>query len=100
MATDNENFVELCRVNDPIEAELLAAFLDDADLEFAMTDPGGAGIVGAITPQTQTQIVFRVAEEDTPYANELLDEYRRMQAGPLLPSEAPPPPEGEGGKTE
>jgi hypothetical protein len=98
---ENDNFVELCRVNDPVSADLLAAFLDDADLEFIVTDPGSAGITGAITPQTQTQIIFRVAEEDMPYAEELMDEYRRMQAGPLLPSEAPPPPEeGEGGKTE
>jgi hypothetical protein len=84
---DNDNFVELVR-------------LDDAELEFAVTDPGSAGIAGAITPASQTQIVFRVAKEDLPYAEELLDEYRRMQAGPLVPSEAPPPPEGDGGKTE
>jgi hypothetical protein len=97
---DNDNFVELVRMNDPIAADLFAAFLDDADLEYAVTDPGSAGIAGAITPATQTQIIFRVAEEDAPYAEELLDEYRRMQAGPLLPSEAPPPPEGGGDKSE
>jgi hypothetical protein len=91
---DNDNFVELVRLHDPIAADLLAAFLDDAELEFAVTDPGSAGIAGAITPASQTQIVFRVAEEDLPYAEELLDEYRRMQAGPLVPSEAPPPPDG------
>jgi len=96
----NDDFVELCRVNDPVSADLLAAFLDDADLEFAVTDPGSAGIAGAMTPATQTQIIFRVAEEDMPYAEELMDEYRRMQAGPLLPSDAPPPPDGERGKTE
>jgi hypothetical protein len=97
----NEDFVELCRLNDPIAADLLAAFLDEAELEYAVTDPGSAGIMGAITPATQTQIVFRVAEEDAPYAEELLDEYRKMQAGPLLPSEAPPPPDGgEGGNGE
>lgn len=95
----NDDFVELVRMNDPVSAELLTAFLDDADLEYIVTDPGSAGIMGAITPQTQTQIIFRVAEEDLPYAEELLDEYRRMQAGPLVPSEAPPPPDGEGGKT-
>ena len=96
----NDEFAELCRVNDPVSADLLAAFLDEADLEFAVTDPGSAGIAGAMTPQTQTQIIFRVAEEDMPYAQELMDEYRRMQAGPLLPSEAPPPAGDEGGKTE
>jgi hypothetical protein len=97
---DKDNFVELVRMNDPVAAELLTAFLDDADLEYIVTDPGSAGIMGAITPTTQTQIIFRVAEDDLPYAEELLDEYRRMQAGPLVPSEAPPPAdEGEGGKT-
>jgi len=96
---DKDNFVELVRMNDPVSADLFAAFLDDAELEYAVTDPGSAGIMGAITPATQTQIIFRVAEEDAPYAEELLDEYRRMQAGPLLPSEAPPPPADEGGKT-
>ncbi|MCK9463288.1 MAG: DUF2007 domain-containing protein [Proteobacteria bacterium] len=97
----SDNFVELVRMNDPVSADLFAAFLDDAELEYAVTDPGSAGIGGSMTPQTQTQIIFRVAEEDMPYAEELLDEYRRMQAGPLLPSEAPPPADkGEGGKTE
>jgi hypothetical protein len=95
---DKDNFVELCRMNDPVSADLFAAFLDDADLEYAVTDPGSAGIAGAMTPATQTHIIFCVAEEDLPYAGELLDEYRRMQAGPLLPSEAPPPP-GDDGKT-
>jgi len=95
-----EDYVELVRMNDPISADLFAAFLDDAELDYVVNEPGDAGIVGAITPAAQTQIVFRVAEEDAPYAEELLDEYRRMQAGPLLPSEAPPPPKGEGPKTE
>ena len=91
----DDSFVELVRMHDPITAELFSAFLDDAELDYSVTDPGSAGIMGAITPATQTQIIFRVAEEDLPYAEELLDEYRRMQAGPLLPSEAPPPADDE-----
>lgn len=88
MAPDG-NFVELVRIEDPIEADLFTAFLGDAEIEFIVGNRVGAGMMTQLMPQAQKPVVFMVREEDMDRARELLADYRGMQKGDGIPSEIP-----------
>jgi len=90
MAPDG-GFVELVRIGDTIQADLFIAYLGDAEIEFIVQGRESAGMMSHLMPRAQKPVIISVHEDDLEHATELLAEYRAMQAGPLLPSEAPPP---------
>lgn len=78
---ENEGrFVELTRVFDPIEADLLAAFLEDGEVEFEMVNRESARVMASLLSPMQNPVIFHVREEDLEQAALLLQEYRSMQA--------------------
>ncbi len=89
MAPDG-NFVELVRIGDPIEADLLTAFLGNSEIEFIVQNRVGTGMMNQLMPRAQNAVIFRVREEHLDRARELLEEYRKMQAGEIIPSSMPP----------
>jgi hypothetical protein len=97
--TDNDEprFVELTSVSDPIQAELLAVFLDSTGLEFRMLGVRSAPVLAGLIPGAQEPVVFQVPEDRLETARELLTEYQLAQAREFVPSEFPPPYEGEDG---
>ena len=78
MNESQERFKELARVGDPLEADLLAAFLEDGDVTFKLIKT--AQTMASLMPASQTPIVFHVLEEDLPRARELLQAYREQQS--------------------
>ena len=83
MTADNDKFKELVRIGDPIEADLLAAFLEDGEITFKLIKT--AQTMASLMPATQTPIVFQVLEDDLPRAQELLEEYREQQRASMPP---------------
>ena len=75
------HFVELERIGDPIQAELLTAFLGDSEIEFIVQNRVGPGMMSQLMPRAQNAVIFRVREEHLERGNELLEEYRKMQSG-------------------
>lgn len=92
---DEPRFVELTTVADPIQAELLAVFLDSNDLEFRMLGIRSAPVLTALNPGAQEPVVFEVPADRLDSAEELLTEYQLMQSREFVPSEFPPPFEGD-----
>lgn len=90
MAPDG-NFVELVRITDQIQSDLFVAFLGDAEVEFIVQNRMGTGIMAQLMPGTENPVIIRVREDDMERAQELLADYRKMQAGSIIPSEIPPP---------
>ena len=78
MADDTQNFKELIRIGDPIEADLLAAFLEDGDITFKLIK--SAQTMAPILPSAEAPIVFQVLKEDFPRAEELLEAYKASQS--------------------
>jgi hypothetical protein len=78
MENDQDKFQELTRLNDLIEADLLAAFLENGDVTFKVIRTSQT--MASIVPRTQNPIIFQVLEEHLPRAQELLEEYREKQA--------------------
>lgn len=93
---DEDKLVELTRVTDPVEADLLAAFLEDGELEFQMRR--SARTMAPIMPASEVATVFMVYEQDLESAKDLLEEYREVQAASIPPDDAidPGPAEEEG----
>jgi hypothetical protein len=75
-------YTELIRVHDPIEADLLAAFLGDGDIDFVVLNRQSAGLMHALMPRAANPVLFRVSTEDMERAQSLLDEYRHLQKSP------------------
>jgi len=73
------NFVELVRIGDPIQADLLTAFLGDSEIEFIVQNRVGP-MMSQLMPRAQNAVIFRVREEHLERGNELLEEYRKMQS--------------------
>ncbi|MFO8070342.1 MAG: DUF2007 domain-containing protein [Polyangia bacterium] len=94
---DPGDYVQLASISDPMEAELLAVFLDNHGLEFGMTDRHSAPVLGGLTPQVQRPVSFLVPANRLEQGRSLLEEYERLQAREAVPSEFPPPYE-QGGK--
>ncbi len=89
MAPDG-NFVELVRIGDPIQADLITAFLGDSEIEFIVQNRIGPGMMSQLMPRAQNAVIFRVRKENLERAQELLEEYRKMQSGEIIPSSMPP----------
>jgi hypothetical protein len=89
------DYVRLASISDPVEAELLAVFLDNHGLEFGMTDRHSAPVLGGLTPQVQRPVSFLVPEDQLEHGRSLLEEYQRLQAREAVPSEFPPPLEND-----
>ena len=83
--TYEEHMVELTRVTDPIEADLLAAFLDNNSVEFQMSK--SAQTMSTMVP-SGSPIVFMVFEEHLGVAKEAVDEYIRIQKASIPPDDA------------
>lgn len=77
MTDDAEKYDELIRIGNPIEADLLAAFLEDGEITFKLVK--SAQTMAPILPSSQAPIVFYVLKEDIPRANELIEAYREAQ---------------------
>ena len=77
MSGDNENYEELVRIADPIEADLLAAFLEDGEITFKLVK--SAQTMASLMPSSQAPIVFYALKDDIPRAQELLEAYRDSQ---------------------
>ena len=86
-------YTELVRIGDPIQADLLAAFLEDGDLHFQIINRHSAGFMANLVPREANPVIFKVLEPDMEQGNTLLLEYRKLQNAELIPSEIPPPPE-------
>ena len=95
--TENEEprYVELTSAADPVQADLLAIFLDSAGLEFRMTGVRSAPVLAGLTPAAQEPVMFHVPEDQFEHGRELLAEYQLAQAREFVPSEFPPPYEGD-----
>lgn len=74
-----QEYAELVRIGDPVEADLLAAFLEDGEIEFQVVNRSGAGFMSQLMPRAQNPVVFRVLEEHLEIGKMLLEEYRTMQ---------------------
>lgn len=92
MANEKETrYVELTRVSDPTQAEMLAVFLDNSAVEFRMLGRRSAPVLASMTPAARQPVVFEVAERHLDRARELLAEYQNLQAREVVPSEFPEP---------
>ncbi|MDJ0764566.1 MAG: hypothetical protein QNJ97_16430 [Myxococcota bacterium] len=80
---DKDKLVELTRVADPVEADLLAAFLEADGLEFQMRR--SARTMAPAFPTAQSATIFMVYEADVTRAQALLEEYSRAQAATTPP---------------
>jgi len=87
---DNDTFVELVRVASPIDADLLAVYLDQCELDFQMLDRASAPVLASMLPKAQRPVTFRVRLADLVRARELVAEYDKLQSVELLPSDPPP----------
>lgn len=91
-ASDSEDkYVELVQISDPVEADLLAVYLDNTDLEYQVLDRTRAPVLAGMLPKARRPVRFRVLRENLAHAQELIEEYRQLQAASLMPSDAPPP---------
>ncbi len=97
---DEPRWVELTNVFDPIQAELLAVFLDNSDLEFRMLGMRSAPVLAALIPGAQEPVLFEVPEGLLELGRELLTEYQLVQSREFVPSEFPPPYEEDETKDE
>jgi hypothetical protein len=88
---EEDKLVELTRIVDPVEADLVAAFLEDDELEFQMRR--NARTMASIMPASEVPTVFMVYEADLERAKDLLEEYRKVQAASLPPDDAIDPDE-------
>jgi len=97
---DETRFMELTRIPDPIQAELLAIFLDNSGLEFRMVGMRSAPVLAALIPGAHEPVIFEVPADQFEHGRELLTEYELAQAREFVPSEFPPPYEGDGTEDE
>ena len=81
MVEEKDSFKELIRISDAVEADLLAAYLEDGEVTFKLVKT--AQTMASLMPSTQTPIIFQVLEEDFARAEELLEAYRESQENPL-----------------
>ena len=83
--SDDGKLVELTKIFDQTEADLLAAFLEDDGLEFQMRR--SARSMAPIMPTSQVPTVFMVYEADLERAKVLLDDYNTAQAASIPPDD-------------
>lgn len=79
MTEEEYEFVELVRIYNQTEADLLAAFLEDDGLEFQMER--SARTLAGLYPPTESPIIFRVYADEEERGKELLAAYKSIQAG-------------------
>ena len=84
---DNSEYVELTRISDPVQADLLAAFLEDGDVEFQVVNRSGAGFMSQLIPRSANPVVFRILRDDLDRGKVLLDEYTTLQGQPTPPDD-------------
>lgn len=85
--SEQGDYVELIRIGDPVQADLLAAFFEDGDIEFQVVNRSGAGFMSQLMPRAANPVVFRILEDDFERGKVLLDEYRSLQKKSLVPYE-------------
>ena len=73
----NDEFVEFTRIDNRVEADLFAAFLEDSDVQFKLIE--NAQTMASLMPAAQVPVVFYVLKEDMQRAAELLQEYKEEQ---------------------
>jgi hypothetical protein len=86
MAEQSE-YVELVRISDPVQADLLAAFLEDGDIEFQVVNRSGAGFMSQLIPRAANPVLFRILAKDLERGKVLLSEYQMLQQKPSSPDE-------------
>ncbi len=86
MAEQSE-YVELVRISDPVQADLLAAFLEDGDIEFQVVNRSGAGFMSQLIPRAANPVLFRILAKDLDRGKVLLSEYQMLQQKPSSPDE-------------
>ncbi|MCU0661820.1 MAG: DUF2007 domain-containing protein [Myxococcota bacterium] len=84
---EQDRFVELVRVFDTVEADLIAAFLEDDGLEFQLER--SARSLGPLMPGAESPTIIKVYAEDLDRARTLLEEYGRLQQRVDVPSGFP-----------
>ena len=80
METETEEFEELIRMTDRVEADLLAAFLEDGDVTFKLIK--NAQTMASLMPSSQVPVVIQVLKEDLPRAQELLETFQEEEKRP------------------
>jgi hypothetical protein len=96
MAEQSE-YVELVRISDPVQADLLAAFLEDGDIEFQVVNRSGAGFMSQLIPRAANPVLFRILAKDLDRGKVLLSEYQMLQQKPSSPNEDDDDDSGEEG---
>jgi hypothetical protein len=96
MAEQSE-YVELVRISDPVQADLLAAFLEDGDIEFQVVNRSGAGFMSQLIPRAANPVLFRILAKDLDRGKVLLSEYQMLQQKPSSPNENDDDDSGEEG---
>jgi len=74
MKSERDESEELTRVTDRIEADLLAAFLEDDEVTFKMIK--NAQTMASLMPPSQVPVVFHVLKEHIPRAKDLLEAFQ------------------------
>lgn len=83
MANDG-GYVELTQIIDPVEAELLVAFLKDGGVDFRINNRMGARMLSGLMPASENRVLIFVREDDLERAQALLEEYRGMESAEML----------------
>ena len=86
MSDDTEKYEAFVRIGNLIEADLLAAFLEDGDITFKLIK--SAQTMAPILQASQAPTVFYVLKEDLPRAKTLLEAYREAMASETIEDEA------------
>lgn len=80
MENPQDEFEALIRVTDRIEANALAAFLEDDGVIFKMIQ--NAQTMASLMPPAEVPVSFHVLKEHIPRAKQLLETYRKDQEAP------------------
>jgi hypothetical protein len=83
-----EQFVELIRIADPIEADLFGAFLEDGEVDYEVINRSGAGMLSGLMPGSVNPVIFRILDVHLERGKQLLEEYRTLQNASVPPDDA------------
>jgi hypothetical protein len=86
--TEQEEFVELVRIDDLIEADLLTTFLEDSDVEYRVANRSGAGLMSGLMPASENPVIFLVLNTDLEMGQQLLEEFRSFEKADIPADDA------------
>jgi hypothetical protein len=78
----DDRFVELVQAPNSTEADLLAMYLTNCEIEFQMLGHSSAPVQAGLVPEARRPVTFRVRLKDLVQARKLVEEYDKMQSAP------------------